>query len=217
MAALARLPTQLQSTGDGLPRVPRSGLPLSPKPSLRCRHPASFLLPSPRGQCTCGLCPLQVRFFPLTLICLSYFGPFLLPSVLSGPARFAALSDFGVCSNRKKAGKREIVGSTSRGWESPERERVAHSLCTEKWQPFPALNTAGASQAPFPTPHPPFLLHWRWFPVGPLDCACGLELGTLIGVILSRPNLEQAWPGELPPHRPWPLCFRRPGMGPRNM
>ena len=164
----------------------------------------------PQTACIWTLSCEDFFFFPLNSHLLVFLQTFLLPPLLlrsSSVCIFAASSGFNVCSNRKKAGKWEIVGGTSSGWDSPDREWVAHSLCTKKWQPCPTLSTAGASQAPFSMPHP--LL--------PVSCgALGLCLWVRPGDPPSEsscpvpcPNREQAWPMELPQHHLWHVCFYR--------
>lgn len=101
-------------------------------------HLSSFVVITylaPVDTCACGLCPIRICFLlltPIGLLLSSDFSPsFHTLRSWFCACIFAAVSDFCVCSNRNIAGKSEILGSTSRGWESPEKQREGESLYKE--------------------------------------------------------------------------------------
>lgn len=113
----------------------RFHLPLWPMLSFfRIYQLHFYYLPSPYRQCASALCPAR--------ICFSSYCSFAgLSSELSPSfptfriqlcvCIFAASSDFSLYGNGNKAGKWYILGSTSRGWEHPEREGEGQFLYKE--------------------------------------------------------------------------------------
>lgn len=135
MATLVLVPTQLQVAADALRWVAGSYLPLRPMLSfLRIYQLHFHCLPSPYRQCACALCPARICFS--SYLSFAWLSSDLSPSfptfrIQLRICMFAASSDFSLYGNGNKAGKWYILGSTSRGWEHPEREGEGQFLYKE--------------------------------------------------------------------------------------
>lgn len=168
----ALIPVYLQVADDALRWVAGSYLPLWPMLSfLRIYQLHFYYLPSPYRQCACALGPARIWFS--SYLSFAWLSSDLAPSsptfrIPLCVCIFAASLDFSLYGNRNKAGKWSILGSTSRGWEHPEREgeglflykemaTLSFKLC---WLP---------TRHPLPFLTPSFLLHRTWLLAGPQD------------------------------------------------
>lgn len=106
-----------------------------------------MLLPS-----VCGLCPMWTPSFPLPFICLIFL-TFLFSPHIQEPALCLHLClPPGFChySNKNLAEKQEMLGSISRGRESPEEKREGALLKAR--DSILCVMIADVCQAPF-SPH----------------------------------------------------------------